>query len=54
MPIIKVGGLAGHAEYVTRNQLFTLKPEAIEMMIDVLSDRYVCQTAFAWMYAAVP
>lgn len=39
LPVIRQSGLAGHAEYVTRNKLFTDTPVAIDMMVDVLTDR---------------
>jgi hypothetical protein len=39
MPIVMRSGLAGYAEYVTRNRLFTDHPLAVNMVLDVLSDR---------------
>ena len=39
LPVIRQSGLAGHAEYVTRSRLFTENPVAIDMMVDVLTDR---------------
>jgi hypothetical protein len=40
LPIIRQSGLAGQAEYVTRNAFFSENPVAIDMMLDVLTDRY--------------
>ncbi len=39
LPIIRVCSLGGLAEYVTEKQLFTQHPDAVIMLIDVLSDR---------------
>jgi hypothetical protein len=39
MPIVMRSGLAGYAEYVTRNRLFSDHPLAVNMVLDVLSDR---------------
>ena len=39
MPIVRQGGLAGHAEYVTKNRLFCDHPIATDMLVDVLTDR---------------
>lgn len=41
LPVVRQSGLAGHAEYVTRSRLFTENPVAIDMMVDVLTDRWV-------------
>lgn len=41
LPVIRQSGLAGHAEYVTRSSFFTDNPVAIDMMVDVLTDRWV-------------
>jgi hypothetical protein len=39
LPIVMRSGLAGRADYITRNRLFTDHPLAINMVLDVLSDR---------------
>jgi hypothetical protein len=39
LPVIRQSGLAGHAEYVTRSAFFTENPVAIDMTVDVLTDR---------------
>jgi hypothetical protein len=39
MPIVMRSGLAGRADYITRNRLFTNHPLAVNMVLDVLSDR---------------
>lgn len=39
LPVIRQSGLAGHAEYVTRSPFFTENPIAIDMLVDVLTDR---------------
>jgi hypothetical protein len=40
LPVIRQSGLAGHAEYVTRSIFFTENPIAIDMLVDILTDRY--------------
>lgn len=44
LPVIRQSGLAGHAEYVTRSSFFTENPIAIDMLVDILTDRgfHVC------------
>eukprot|EP00879_Flechtneria_rotunda_P013085 GHRR01013665.1.p1 GENE.GHRR01013665.1~~GHRR01013665.1.p1 ORF type:complete len:269 (+),score=60.10 GHRR01013665.1:252-1058(+) len=44
LPVVRQSGLAGHAEYVTRSAFFSEHPVAIDMMVDVLTDRgfHVC------------
>ncbi|KAF8063870.1 vacuolar iron transporter 4 [Scenedesmus sp. PABB004] len=44
LPVVRQSGLAGHAEYVTRSPFFTDHPVAIDMLVDVLTDRgfHVC------------
>lgn len=39
VPVIRQSGLAGHAEYVTRSPFFNEHPVAIDMLVDVLTDR---------------
>ncbi len=39
LPVIRQGGLAGQAEYVTKSPLFSAHPVAIDMLVDVLTDR---------------
>lgn len=39
LPVIRQSGLAGHAEYVTRSIFFTENPIAIDMLVDILTDR---------------
>jgi hypothetical protein len=39
LPVIRQSGLAGHAEYVTRSTFFSENPIAIDMLVDVLTDR---------------
>lgn len=39
LPVIRQSGLAGHAEYVTRSKFFSENPSAIDMLVDVLTDR---------------
>jgi len=40
LPVVRQSGLAGHAEYVTRSPFFTENPIAIDMMVDILTDRW--------------
>jgi hypothetical protein len=40
LPVVRQSGLAGHAEYVTRSPFFTEHPVAIDMLVDVLTDRW--------------
>jgi hypothetical protein len=40
LPVIRQSGLAGHAEYVTRSTFFSENPIAIDMLVDVLTDRW--------------
>eukprot|EP00882_Tetradesmus_deserticola_P010145 GHRQ01010720.1.p2 GENE.GHRQ01010720.1~~GHRQ01010720.1.p2 ORF type:complete len:339 (+),score=123.54 GHRQ01010720.1:1335-2351(+) len=44
LPVVRQSGLAGHAEYVTRSSFFTEHPVAIDMLVDVMTDRgfHVC------------
>jgi hypothetical protein len=39
LPVVRQSGLAGHAEYVTRSPFFTEHPVAIDMLVDVMTDR---------------
>lgn len=39
LPVVRRSGLAGHAEYVTRSPFFGEHPVAVDMMVDVLTDR---------------
>ena len=39
IPVVMRSGLAGFAEYATRNRLFADHPLAVNMVLDVLSDR---------------
>jgi hypothetical protein len=41
LPVVRQSGLAGHAEYVTRSPFFTEHPVAIDMLVDVMTDRLV-------------
>lgn len=45
LPVIRQSGLAGHAEYVTRSPFFTEHPVAVDMLLDVLTDRRVMSSA---------
>lgn len=51
LPVIRQSGLAGHAEYVTRSAFFTENPIAIDMLVDVLTDRCV-RCLFGCTYCA--
>lgn len=48
LPVIRQSGLAGHAEYVTRSAFFTENPIAIDMMVDVLTDRCAHSLMSCW------
>jgi hypothetical protein len=39
LPVIRQSGLAGHAEYVSHAPFFLEHPIAVDMMVDVLTDR---------------
>lgn len=39
LPLLRQGGLAGHADWATRDALFSDHPAAVSMLLDVLSDR---------------
>jgi hypothetical protein len=39
IPVVRQSGLAGHAEYVTRSPFFAENPVAIDMLVDVMTDR---------------
>lgn len=39
LPVVRQSGLAGHAEYVTRSPFFSEHPVAIDMLVDVMTDR---------------
>lgn len=53
VPLLQQGALAGHAEWVTRDTLFDQHPVAVNMMLDVLSDRGY-QASCVREQAAVP
>ncbi|KAI8462363.1 MAG: hypothetical protein J3K34DRAFT_191729 [Monoraphidium minutum] len=44
LPVVRQSGLAGHAEYVTKAPFFSEHPVAVDMIVDVLTDRgyHVC------------
>lgn len=39
VPLLRQGGLSGHAEWVSQAGVFSAVPEAVDMVLDVLSDR---------------
>jgi hypothetical protein len=39
LPLLRQGGLSGRAEWATRDALFTDHPVAVDMLLDVLTDR---------------
>eukprot|EP00877_Chromochloris_zofingiensis_P000326 jgi/Chrzof1/10294/Cz04g36080.t1 len=44
LPVVRQSGLAGHAEYITKSDFFVDHPIAVDMLVDIMTDRgfHVC------------